>query len=410
METTGRHLITLRRGRSVQAASSIEKISGPIADSREFGSAGIAMVAESETTVVYQRVGVAIGNLDPDQAVAVSQVDDVLAVEPERICYAIDNADYLRGFQAGVNAVTNAALGATAPPVRAVTVASALDESQATWGLQLSNILTSRFSGKGIKIAILDTGLASAHPDFAKRAGITMKSLIPGVVSAEDGHGHGTHCAGTAGGPATPQSLPRYGVASSAELFIGKVLNDRGNGADGDIIAGIEWALQEGCALVSMSLSAPVAVGAAFSTAYEQAAAAALEEGCLIIAAAGNDSRRPSVIAPVGHPANCPSILAVAAIDDQLQIAVFSNGRVAAGKAVAIAAPGVQIYSSWLPPRLCNTISGTSMAAPHVAGIAALFAESTGLRGQALQTVLLNGVRSLGLPSTDVGAGLVQAP
>jgi subtilisin family serine protease len=237
-----------------------------------------------------------------------------------------------------------------------------------------------------------------------------MKSFISGVATAEDGHGHGTHCAGTACGPATTQTPPRYGVAPSADLFIGKVLNDQGFGVDGDILAGIDWALEQGCNVISMSLAAAVAPGATYSAAYEQAAVAAREQGCLIVSAAGNDSRRPGLIAPVGHPANCPTILAIAAIDDQMQVAPFSNGHVGSGKTPWLAGPGVQVYSSWISPRLYNTIGGTSMATPHAAGIVALFAESTGLRGTALENAVLSGCLKLGLPASDIGGGLPQAP
>jgi subtilisin family serine protease len=132
----------------------------------------------------------------------------------------------------------------------------------------------------------------------------------------------------------------------------------------------------------------------------------------LIVAAAGNESQRPTYIAPVGHPANCPSILAVAAIDARFLVAFFSCAGInPQGGQVDIAGPGVQIRSSWPRPRLYNTISGTSMATPHVAGIAALYAEaSRNARGRALWAALIQNARRLALPSRDVGAGLVQAP
>nr|MBX2865980.1 S8 family serine peptidase [Leptolyngbyaceae cyanobacterium MAG.088] len=221
----------------------------------------------------------------------------------------------------------------------------------------------------------------------------------------------------------------RYGVAYNAEIFAGKVLSDRGSGADGGIIQGIEWALENGCAVISMSLGATVQPGEPFSQIYETVAQRALAQGTLIIAAAGNSSsdrfgKRLNPPNPVGRPANSPSIMAVAAIDSELQIASFSDGSINPdGGQVDIAGPGVAVYSTWTlnplptwpweppnPPARYNTISGTSMATPHVAGIAALYAEATGKRGLELWALLMRDAQRLSLSSADAGAGLVQAP
>jgi subtilisin family serine protease len=115
----------------------------------------------------------------------------------------------------------------------------------------------------------------------------------------------------------------------------------------------------------------------------------------------------------VSHPANCPSILAVAAIDSQFRIANFSNRAINPnGGAVDIAGPGVDVRSTWPMPTRYRTISGTSMATPHVAGIAALIAQtSAALRGAALWVRLTNTARNLvPIPVADDGWGLVQAP
>lgn len=198
-------------------------------------------------------------------------------------------------------------------------------------------------------------------------------------------------------------------------------------------MAGINWAITNQCQVISMSLGAAVQPGEPFSTIYENVAQRALRSnpGTLIVAAAGNESSRPGLIAPVGRPANCPSILAVAALDTDMRIARFSNGGINGnGGGVDIAGPGVEIFSSvpepfppsvqppatpfngrpW-PPRY-HIISGTSMACPHVAGIAALWLEArgAGTTAQALWQLLTGNARRLTLPSRDVGAGLVQAP
>ena len=260
------------------------------------------------------------------------------------------------------------------------------------------------------RVAVLDTGLDLGHPDLSGR-NITSQSFVTGQP-VQDGHGHGTHCIGTSCGPKRPGTLPRYGIAYEAEIFAGKVLSNQGSGGDAGILAGIQWAVTNRCAVISMSLGAPVQVGQSFSTVFEQAAVRALAAGSLIIAAAGNDSHRPQQIQPVGHPANCPSIMAVAAIDRNLQIAPFSNGGLnPQGGQVDIAGPGVDVRSSWPRPTLYRTISGTSMATPHVAGIAALWAQSNvSFRARGLMSILTQSARRMTLPARDVGAGLVQAP
>jgi subtilisin family serine protease len=215
----------------------------------------------------------------------------------------------------------------------------------------------------------------------------------------------------------------RYGIAHKAEIFAGKVLSNQGFGADEGILAGIEWAITNGCQIISMSLGAPTRRGDTYSPVYEEVAKRALSQGTLIIAAAGNESDRPGFVSPVGRPANCPSILAVAALDNQLQIGSFSNSSINPnGGGIDIAGPGVNVYSTWstdpmtvpppdgLGPSRYQTISGTSMATPHVAGIAALYAEATGKRGLELWALLMQNAQRLPLPSVDVGIGLVQAP
>ncbi|MSQ46904.1 MAG: hypothetical protein EXR78_00725 [Deltaproteobacteria bacterium] len=248
---------------------------------------------------------------------------------------------------------------------------------------------------------------------------------------SSDLNGHGTHCIGTALGAQQPAGgVRRYGCAFRGEIYVGKVLSNQGSGGDSGILAGINWAITNQCRVISMSLGAPVQPGETFSAIYENVAQRALRSnpGTLIIAAAGNESSRPGMIAPVGRPANCPSILAVAALDSNLRIARFSNGGMNPnGGGVDIAGPGVGIFSSvpepfpatvqpggpgrpW-PPRY-HSISGTSMATPHVAGIAAMWLEArgTGTTAQSLWQLLTGNAIRLTLPSRDAGAGLVQAP
>ena len=135
--------------------------------------------------------------------------------------------------------------------------------------------------------------------------------------------------------------------------------------------------------------------------------------GSLILAAAGNDSRRPTAVNPVSHPANCPSILAVGALDANLAIGSFSNrGINPDGGQVDVDGPGVDILSSVTLPTRYGRKNGTSMATPDAAGVAALLAETNpNVRGAALGQLLTGRARRLAtLPSADVGAGLVQSP
>ena len=384
--TTGRYLVLLEDDSVAAGTRELNRI------------AGIEVAAGADATrpgtdlrgaggLVLDRLGVAVVDADPDQAEALARAaaasGPIAGLERERRVRAI-----------------------TAEEVQ---TAVAVDESVFTWGLQAVGAQLSTATGAGIKVAVLDTGFDLAHPDFAGRQ-IIAESFVPGE-SAQDGHGHGTHCVGTSCGPREPGDGPGYGIASAAEIHVGKVLSDGGSGSDGGILSGIAWAVENGCAVVSMSLGAATQPGQPFSRTFERVATRAMAQGTLIVAAAGNESdRRTGAIAPVGHPANCPSILAVGAVDAAEAIAYFSCGTVDRIGSVDVVGPGVDVLSSWPMPLRHNRISGTSMATPHVAGVAALIAQATGARSWALWARLTQSAIRQPLPSTDVGAGLVQAP
>lgn len=382
-------------------------------------------------------IGVAVVALDPNQVqslnAAVVGSQPILAAEPEQIMYAIagneistDTANYLQGYKEAItHLVDDLSNGRVIPGQQLAT--AAFTDGATTWGLQATKVISSRYSGVGVKVAVLDTGLDLTHPDFAGRS-ITPKSFITGE-DVQDLQGHGTHCIGTACGPLNPpdpSSPMRYGIAHKAEIFAGKVLSNQGSGADGGILAGIDWAIANGCQIISMSLGAGTRPGTSFSPIYEEVAKRALSRGTLIIAAAGNESNRPSFVNPVGRPANCPSIMAVAALTSELGVAFYSCGSINPnGGGIDIAAPGgnagrvpvPQVYSTWTTDFRAvggssryKAISGTSMATPHVAGIAALYAEATGKRGYELWALLMQNAQRLPLPSVDVGIGLAQAP
>lgn len=427
METTGRYLVLFPEGNvdsSIRALTDSTGISS-IARATDFeGHSFTAEQLESAGAFVFDNLGVAVVSLDPDQVQSIRSATAsggaVLAIEPERVVYAIGvspnmglASDYLQGYRDAINQLVDQTI-----PSESQLAAAAFADGSATWGLQATKVVDTPYSGLGIKVAVLDTGLDLNHPDFAGRT-ITSQSFISGEA-VQDQNGHGTHCIGTACGPKTPSALPRYGIAYNAEIFAGKVLSNRGSGADGGILAGIEWAITSGCQVISMSLGAATRPGDTYSQVYEQIGQRALRQGTLIVAAAGNESDRSSgQFNPVGYPANAPSLMAVAALDAELQVSFFSNRSINPnGGQVDIAGPGgnggraplPQIYSTWPMPTRYKSISGTSMATPHVAGIAALYAEATGQTGQALWGLLMRDAQRLLLPSVDVGVGLVQAP
>jgi subtilisin len=438
--TTGRFLVLMKEGATEEGVAALQRHTGrSMTSAIKAESFGLEAEQRPEG-IIFETLGVAVVDSPPEgiQSLAVeagTESSPILHVEAERYVYALATApalvpgpveeepvatltptatpfEYLQGYRDAINHVVSKVMdrGGAVEELEGTTISALRNEAQFTWGLQATRVPTSRFSGKGIRVAVLDTGLDLGHPDFTGR-NITSQSFVSGQ-QVQDGHGHGTHCIGTSCGPRQPGRLPRYGIAFNADIFAGKVLSNLGQGTDSQILAGIEWAINNKCAVISMSLGAPVAPGQTFSQVFEQVGRRALAAGTLIIAASGNDSSRPQLIAPVGHPANCPSFMAVGALDQRLKVAPFSSGGLnPQGGQVDIAAPGVAVRSSWPRPTLYNTISGTSMATPHVAGIAALLAEANlRSRGLALWALVIQHAKHLASPSRDVGAGIAQAP
>jgi subtilisin family serine protease len=445
---TGRYIAVFKEGAASAGAQTLENKAGIRAASAR--SVTREAPAAQEVDLVFDEIEAAVFVAAPDQhallmGVAAESDSPILLMEPERVVYALSLAnefvppsdgmssgiglgafdvdssaflppavalpeppmtltnDFLKGYRAAIDGLLNTLTARDAE----ISVPAVAASAGATYGLELTGVLGSRFGGSGIKVAVLDTGFDLNHPDFAGRL-IVTQSFVPGE-SVQDGHGHGTHCIGVACGPKTPSILPRYGVAFGASIFAGKVLSNQGSGADGGILDGINWAVAQGCQVISMSLGAAAQPGQPFSGVFETVAQRAAQRGTIIVAAAGNDSRRPLQIQPVSHPANCPSIVAVGALDISSNVAPFSNGGVNPnGGEVNVAGPGVGVYSSFPMPQRYRTLSGTSMATPHVAGILALYAEATALRGFALVNAMLPHSRRI-FPVRDFGWGLVQA-
>ena len=403
---TGRYLVTYKQGAIDAAIKSLTTQHGmAVIDARDFADQALTLDhAGDADAVFFPEIGVALLGSQAAQSrslmntATVAADSPIFSVDPEYFMFAnqVNATDYLKGVMHTAQTIYQD-LGMSEEQMENAVSPEVLG---ATWGLAATRANISRYNGHDIRVAVLDTGFDLGHPEFAGRP-IVNTSFVGQPV--QDLHGHGTHTCGTATGPdAPPGFVQRYGIAYGSSIYVGKVLSNTGSGAQAQVLAGMNWAIANRCVAISMSLGAQ----APPQPSYTAAGQAALNAGCLIIAAAGNASNRPASIAPTGAPANSPTVVSVAALDNALHVAPFSSG----GK-VDIAGPGVSVFSSWPRPRLHNTISGTSMATPHVAGCAALWAQvNPAYRGAALRAKLLATARHLPYPASDVGAGLVQAP
>lgn len=305
-----------------------------------------------------------------------------------------------------------------------------------TWGVRAVGAETSPFDGAGVTVAILDTGIDASHPAFS---GVSLMQRDFTGEGIDDQHGHGTHCAGTIFGREVDGV--RIGVAPGIKhALIGKVIGDRG-GTSEKIVNAILWAADNGASIISMSLGIDfpgyVAELQRQGLAVEAATSMALEDyrknvllyqgltemlayrlnPTLLLAAAGNESRRndikPYEIA-VSPPAVSRGFISVAAVGEtnaRFTVAPFSN------TGATLSAPGVNVVSTRLGGGLVS-MSGTSMATPHAAGVAALWAEkllktgvmnATELNAKLIASGTYKKFKD-GFDLADLGSGLVFAP
>nr|ACB30129.1 subtilisin-like protease [Epichloe festucae var. lolii]ACB30132.1 subtilisin-like protease [Epichloe festucae] len=268
-------------------------------------------------------------------------------------------------------------------------------QSGADWGLaRLSSqkagsttYIYDDSAGEGTCAFIIDTGVEADHPEFEGRAKLLKNFAGDGEDS--DGNGHGTHVSGTIGSKT-------YGVAKKTQIYGVKVLDAQGSGSNSAVIAGMDYVAKEAqnqsCPKGSV---ANMSLGGSKSSAVNEAAAGITGAGIFLAVAAGNDGQDASDYSPASAESACT--VGATTRDDEL--ATYSN----IGKLVDVLAPGSNISSTWIGGKT-NTISGTSMASPHVAGIGAYFLGKGQKIDGLCEYIVQNGVKDAikGVPSETV--------
>ena len=271
-------------------------------------------------------------------------------------------------------------------------VSTRTTQNNATWGIDrvdqrtgLNTTYNYTATGAGVRAYVIDTGIYTAHTQFGGRAGVGFDSVGDGQ-NGQDCHGHGTHVAGTIGGAT-------YGLAKSVGLTAVRVLNCAGSGSFSGVIAGIDWVTynHNGPSVANMSL------GGGFSQPVNDAVTRSIAHGVTYAVAAGNEGQNACNVSP----ASTPGALTVGATGNTDVRAAFSNF----GPCVDVFDPGVSITSAWIGSNVAtNTISGTSMAAPHVAGLSALFLQASPYATPALVTDVIKSTAVVGIVGNP-GAG-----
>jgi len=305
---------------------------------------------------LFQGLTVACSSATLDRLAA---LPGVLAIVPDSIITLDETQD--------VSQVPEDPTGGSAPAVpglRGSAGRALTTQTSPAWGLdridQVSLPLDSKYNyasnGNGVKVYVVDTGIRLSHSQFGGRA-MTGKDFVTPGGTAADCNGHGTHVAGTIGGST-------YGVAKGTTLVAVRVLDCGGSGSVSNVVAGLNWAAADASVpnkrkVINMSL------GGGINAALDAAVASAVASGVTVVVAAGNSNTN----ACNQSPARAPAAITVAASDSADTRASFSNY----GSCVDLFAPGVGTTSAWYTSDTAtNTISGTSMASPHVAGAAAL--------------------------------------
>ena len=233
-------------------------------------------------------------------------------------------------------------------------------------------------TGEGVRIAMIDTGVDAEHPDLEGRIANATDFSGEGPM---DQHGHGTHCASVATGTGAASGGKYRGVAPGATIYSAKVLRSDGEGMMSDVMAGIEWAVNQGVQVISLSLGGPGPCAGTDALSYM--CDAAVEAGVIVCVAAGNDGPSSHTI---GTPGCARKVITVGAVDDLDRVASFSSrGPTADGRLKPdVVLPGVRIVAARAQETSAGiavgehyvTLSGSSMAAPHCAGVCALLLQA----------------------------------
>jgi len=311
----------------------------------------------------------------------------------------IDN-DFRQKWIENMPAFEVPALQSIIKPMQAPTPIAPPQKPKLPWGISKVNAPAAWAvtRGEGVKVVVIDTGIDYDHPG--------LKGNLKGGWNAvtktddyKDDHGHGTHCSGTiAGNGALIKGVEIFGVAPKVDLYGVKVLDANGSGTFEDVIAGMQWAVEHHMDVASMSLGADQG-----NDSLKAAVEAMAANGVVLIAAAGNSGPSDNT---VGYPAGYEGAVAIAASDVNNKVASFSSR----GKQVALIAPGVNVLSLVLGGE-AGTMSGTSMATPHVAGLAALAIAGKDVHGYTnVRKALLDAAtRFPRVPTEHQGAGLINA-
>ncbi len=276
----------------------------------------------------------------------------------------------IRGYSISLNSVADAQSIARDPRVAFVEegqeYTASIVQASATWGIDrvdqrlgpLSTTYSYVTTASDVTAYIIDTGIRTSHTQFGARATLGFDAFRKAAANG-DCNGHGTHVAGTVGGST-------YGIAKQVRLVAVRVLDCNGSGTTSGVIAGIDYVAGRKAASPGTPMVANMSLGGGASTALDNAVANAVSRGVVFAVAAGNSN----VDACTASPARAPSALTVGATTTSDARASYSNF----GVCVDIFAPGSGITSSWSTSNSATaTISGTSMASPHVAGVAALY-------------------------------------
>ncbi len=268
-------------------------------------------------------------------------------------------------------------------------------DAEIPWGVARvgAPLAWAKSEGEGAAVAVIDTGIDDSLPDLSGQVAGGVNIVDPQHPDNwKDDEGHGTHVSGTIAAKRDGEGV--VGVAPKAKLYAVKVLDKNGNGNYDDVIAGIQWVIDHHIKIANMSLGADQG-----SDALHAAVQAALKAGVTIVAAAGNSG------GPVGYPGAYPETIAVGASDSSDQPAVFSSR----GPQVDYIAPGVDILSDKMGGGVVK-MSGTSMATPHVTGLAALAFAEGARTPQALRAALTRAAHPIAGLSPDLeGQGMILA-